>query len=347
MNTDSWREEVWEDAGVPTMLSAEERRYLHWLARAAWSDVGHVVEIGPWLGGSTVCLAAGMAARSTAPRHRLHTFDDCVWRAFMSERAPLSLAPGESFEAELRRNLAEHAERVQVHVAQLPDEAIPGDADAEERREAGRGASPPFLWERGEPIEILFIDGAKSWRAMRHLLASVHRDLVPGASLLVCQDYKYWGCYWVPMLLERLSGSLELVHDVLGGDTVAFRVRDRLPGDEIESLAADVHSASAPTALADLDAAASRLRRAGDRAAGYRLALGRVAFLAHRGELDAACAEFEKAQDAWPLGLSPNQLERARRYLREVRAREVPKRRALRVAQRARHALARLRRSVP
>jgi len=47
---------------VPTMLTPEERLYLHWLGAVVWSGRGCVVEIGPWLGGSTVCLAAGMRA---------------------------------------------------------------------------------------------------------------------------------------------------------------------------------------------------------------------------------------------------------------------------------------------
>ena len=42
------------------MLSPEECQYLYWLGRSAWTGQGDVVEIGPWLGGSTVCLAAGM-----------------------------------------------------------------------------------------------------------------------------------------------------------------------------------------------------------------------------------------------------------------------------------------------
>ena len=57
---------------VPTMLSPEERRYLYWLGNEVWSGRGCVVEIGSWLGGSTVCLAAGMRASGHPAAGRLH-----------------------------------------------------------------------------------------------------------------------------------------------------------------------------------------------------------------------------------------------------------------------------------
>jgi hypothetical protein len=42
---------------IPSMISAEERRYLYWLASENWKCEGHIVEVEPWLGGSTYCLA--------------------------------------------------------------------------------------------------------------------------------------------------------------------------------------------------------------------------------------------------------------------------------------------------
>jgi hypothetical protein len=311
------------------MLSPEERRYLRWLTRVEWTDRGHVVEIGPWLGGSTACLAEGMRARSRAPSHRLHSFDDFTWRRFMGERAPLPLEPGESFEPWFRRNLTPWADLVETHAARLPDEEIAGDAEAAESRGVRGPERAPFDWSPAEPIELLFVDGAKSWKALRHLLAQVGPALLPGRTLLVCQDYKYWGCYWVPMLLARLAPRLEPVHDVLAGHTVSFLLREALPAQAILALARDVHAADAATALADAEEAGARLRAAGDPMAAHYLSLSRVAFLAHRGQLDAAREAFERTQRRWPLGAPIRQLERARRHLCDTRGQTLPVRRTL------------------
>ena len=71
---------------IPAMISAEERRYLYWLASENWKCEGHIVEVGPWLGGSTYCLAEGMRDNSVEGTHKLHVFDNFVWREFMRGR---------------------------------------------------------------------------------------------------------------------------------------------------------------------------------------------------------------------------------------------------------------------
>jgi hypothetical protein len=182
---------------IPTMLQPEETQYLYWLGASVWMSDGIVLEIGPWLGGSTVCLAAGMHASGRPAEGRLHAVDNFLWREFMAARAALPLVAGESFEPHFLKNLDTYRDIVVSHAATLPDETIEGDHEATAKRAAGEKAVPPFDVAPGtEPIEILFIDGAKSWRGMAHLLRIV-REPRAGKTLLVCQDYKYWGTYWV------------------------------------------------------------------------------------------------------------------------------------------------------
>ena len=96
-----------------------------------------------------------------------------------------------------------------------------------------------------EPVEILFIDGAKSWRGMAHLFRIVRERMIPEKTLLVCQDYKYWGTYWVPMMMSRMRGYVEPVHNVLGATTVAFRLTRDIPLSLLGSL--EDHVSSIPT----------------------------------------------------------------------------------------------------
>ena len=78
------------------------------------------------------------------------------------------------------------------------------------------GGTVPTFQGLDDSVEILFIDGAKSWRGMAHLIGALSKNLMPGMSLLVCQDYKFWGAYWVPIMMHRLRGHVEVVHNVLG-----------------------------------------------------------------------------------------------------------------------------------
>jgi hypothetical protein len=315
VNRSPWNAEGFELRNVPTMLSREERDYLHWLGRTQWQDAGHVVEIGPWLGGSTVCLADGMHAGHANARHRLHAFDNFIWREFMAEHAQFGLKPGDSFEPQFRANVARYGELVVAHAMALPDEVIPGDKVAAERRSTEHDAVAPFRWDREQAIEILFVDGAKAWRGMRYLMLEVAESLLPGRSLLVAQDFKHWGAYWVPLMLARLRDKLEFAHDTLRGSTVTFRLTRALDRAAIEAMEDDVANIATQQALAELEAMARYLSEHGDAFGGWQTRLGGVRLLAHQNRLPEAVELFARLQDEWPVRGSRGPLDGARRYL--------------------------------
>ncbi len=297
------------------MVSKAEQRYLHWLARTQWQDEGHVVEIGPWLGGSTVCLARGMRAARAAPRHRLHAFDNFAWRGFMTRFVPLPLADGDSFEPYFADNVAPYRNLIAAHAAALPDEPAPLDVEASAVRGREAPSAADFAWDPPEPIEILFVDGAKSWRGIRWLLRCVAPSLLAGRTLLVCQDFKHWGSSWVPMMMARLREKLELVHVVRRGSTATFRLRDPIASSFFDALPDDVARLDPAAALGSLEEMATWIAATGDTLGAVHVRLGAVQFLCQRGLEREATACFEGAQTAWPLRGSRGQLEDARRYL--------------------------------
>lgn len=299
---------------IPTMISREERQYLWWLAADVWEDAGHIVEMGPWLGGSTACLAEGLRTRAGEPVHRLHTIDNFVWRTFMSDRADLKVAPGESFEGAFRANVECYGNLVATTCAWLPDETIAGDRWAAEVRGNATGGDL-FRWEAG-PAEIVFVDGAKSWAGLAHLLNELSPSLTDGA-LLVFQDYKYWGSYWVPMMSELLAERLELVH-ILPENTVAFRVALPLPVGRVDSLpAAEVGSIL-------LEQAASRLDAHGDPLGATVVRLSSVRFLAHSGETDAAVEALRRVVRKRPQSTRLGDVSAVRDWLEAFAERPVP-----------------------
>ncbi len=303
---------------VPTMLQPEETRYLFWLGKSVWKGNGLVLEIGPWLGGSTLCLAAGMRASGCDASHRLHAVDNFLWREFMSARAGLPLQPGASFQPAFLKNLSEYVDIVVAHARALPDEVIEGDHEATAKRTAAKPEVPVLEVAPGEgPIEILFIDGAKSWRGIAHLLRLVRERIVPGRTLLVCQDFKYWGTYWVPMMMMRLREYVEPVHNVLGATTVTFRLLKEIPRSVLDGFEDHVARIATQDGLALINAARKLLTRDGDPLGAANLSLCRVSFLAHQGRTDAAAVAFKQAQWIWPAFFDASQLERARTYLKE------------------------------
>jgi hypothetical protein len=205
---------------VPTMLTREEVDYLHWLASTWWTGAGAIVDLGCFLGGSTLPLAVGMRASVAAPRRaRVLTYDRFVLYAgaerHLPERSPIDAplpAVGESFRPLFDHYIGPHADRVDVRAVDLAAGAP---------RDDGRD-----LYPEQAPIEILFVDLAKSWATSRLVLRCFGRHLVPGRSVVVQQDFK-WPGYWLHHHMHRLRACFEPLHDV-PGSSMAFLCTGRI-----------------------------------------------------------------------------------------------------------------------
>lgn len=313
---DPWDDERYAPGHIPTMVTPAELDYLHWLTRTQWDGERDVLEIGPFLGATTAALAAGMTRHaSRSPTARLHVVDAFRWRPFMSGPGRPDLSPGESFRPYFEDGLRSHAALLEIHEAQLPDEPtldlehgeLPSDEDS------GVAAFDPGVLEAA--VGIVFIDGAKSWRSLRWLLDAL-RPKGSGETLLVLQDMKAWGAWWVPMLigsLDEMAPGAVAVRHVLPRNTVslilgsAWDVVAELPGtsDEIDI----------DDGCVRVDRAAALLVRAGDHRGASVVALSAAAFLGSRHDWSAARRRFREVDAAWPSG-ERDEIERARRALR-------------------------------
>lgn len=310
-----WESVKFDYPDVPTMITAEERKYLYWLGSDYWKDGGHVVEIGPWLGGSTICLASGMRVNPQRSNFRLHVIDNFLWRAFMGHRKALPLNEGDSFQSYFERNVEDYLDLITVHRQTLPSESTPRD-QLDANISLKEGEKVPILdWKINEPVEILFVDGAKSWSGFQFLLAQFCKHMEPGKSLIVCQDYKYWGTYWIALIIEYFIGHFKLEHN-LGNNTVSFRLTSELSLDEIDRLGS-VENFNLEAGLALLENASQRLLALEDRLGALILQSCKVRFCFHKQERSAALEMFRKLESEWPHRLSGESIDRMRQWLEE------------------------------
>lgn len=190
-----------EVESVPNMLSAEEAQYLIWVAQQRYEGWGAILDLGPWLGGSSAALAEGLKRQGSTAT--VQCFDLFEWRPHYMERSsPRGLVQGQNFMPaflEETRNYSDWIEAQQMDLLQ------------------GR-------WDGG-PIEILFVDAAKSWT----LLTAIHRVfgpfLEPGRSRVIHQDFRHPWCHWLPLACDSRPDVWEEVEAVQRGDTVTFRPR--------------------------------------------------------------------------------------------------------------------------
>lgn len=318
-----------ESSAIPTMITPEEMHYLYWLTSELWSGGGDVVEVGPWLGGSSWQLAAGMATNPRAePDRRLHVIDNFRWRPFMADRAALDLAPDASFRQFFEQNLARWGELVVVHEAALPDDDSARLADPDGVRTSDDDVAIFSADSLPGRLSIVFVDGAKSWQALRHLFEQLLPRCVPGETVLVMQDFQNWLAYWVPMglalLLRVAPGSLSLLH-TLEFNTVTFRVEQQISAQAVREMPASIDAISVEHGTALLRDAERLLEAHDARAAAAIVALANVAFLGTKGEWEQSLTAFRGAEARWPWrAVGVNQLEAARVWLADHHGSPVP-----------------------
>lgn len=242
---------------IGSMLSYEERLYLHHTARTA--GPGAIVDLGAFLGGSTLALASGAQQRGAV----VDSFDrfrlDGDWE---KEWFPpgFDANPGESTRPIYEHNIRRVRDNVRIHEGDVCD----------------------ATWN--EPISVLFIDVAKSWETADAVWNTFFPWLMPGA-IVIQQDLVHWGHPWCGVIMEHLAGNFQY----LGWTWLASSVwRCIEPPEEIPERMLEHFSVEQMLELTDRAAA-----RVGDPAAGS-IRLGGAHVLASYGQFDAARARVEE-----------------------------------------------------
>jgi hypothetical protein len=201
---------------VPAMTTLQERvaYYRHAKEQAA---NGKIVEIGTWLGASTIFIAAGLRDAwaefnegEPGEHPKMHAYDRFLWNAKShSHKAggPLQVEMIDAFYT----NLGPLRKYVETHAGELIN----------------------AKWT-GEPISYLACDGPKRVREISQTFTKFGVHLKPGA-ITSWQDFAYFPSYDIPAcidLLER-AGVLSFVEAVHPGTTVFMRVERQLRAKEV------------------------------------------------------------------------------------------------------------------
>lgn len=199
------------------MITPGERAYLYWYAKHIFSGKGDIVDLGCWLGSTSISLAMGLERNTHARFNRLiHSYDEFVWRPYMDSGAKgTSLEgkyqAGDSFLDEFERRTNPWQDYIK---------ACPGDL-------AKMG------WHGGT-IEFLLIDAMKSWEAASGVVRNFFPALVPGVSLIMHQDFAHWYTAWIHPIHYRLKDYFEPLYDVPSSGSMVFRLTRPLPSEVLK-----------------------------------------------------------------------------------------------------------------
>lgn len=196
------------------MTTRTERAYLYWYAKHIFTGKGHIVDLGCWLGSTTVSLAMGLERNRHASFNKLiHGYDEFVWRSYMDLSAKGTelegkYRAGDSFLDEFERRTSQWRQYIK-----------PCQGDLAKVR-----------W-CGDPIEFLLIDAMKSWGAATGVVQDFFPALIPGVSLILHQDFAHWFTSWIHPIHYRFRDYFDPVYDVPSSGSMVFRLSRELPLD--------------------------------------------------------------------------------------------------------------------
>jgi hypothetical protein len=198
------------------MLGLEERKLLYQLARHCYTGEGEVVELGAFCGASTCCLAAGLRANPRAAGRQIHSYDSFIANEqylvdFIRSQFGEPARMGESFAAIFRRATSEFADLIKVHEGDLLEQT----------------------WPSQQPIEILFVDVAKTLALSGKVLTEFFVHLTPGKSIVIHQDFYHPTAFYLPVVMDFLRDHFSIVET--GRDwSVVFRLEEAISARKLQ-----------------------------------------------------------------------------------------------------------------
>ena len=199
------------------MLGEEERRSYYWLGKHRSTGKGCVVDAGAFLGASTYCFAAGVheAGHLTYNgKTAIHAYDyfkvvdEYVGEAISRDFRPIG--PGESY-----------LDIFLKQTGQFNSIITPYAGDFMEHK-----------WN-GDPIEVLFIDIAKTSELCAHAVGEFFPHLMPGTSVLVHQDYYHCWHPYIHIGMEYLTDEFELMDELVINQSRVWLLTKPLSAEKI------------------------------------------------------------------------------------------------------------------
>lgn len=213
-------------AQIPSETSLRERRFLYLISKFLWSGSEDILEIGPFLGGTTRALALGaLHNKSVVKSGKVRAIDkfdsyyghDRLKKYILSSNLPSNIKK-RSVDL-VSEDGGFYSAFLSIHDNQPYSHLVePLVADLE-------CASPIEL---PNSYKILHIDGCKSWRSTVNLFASLTKPCENG-TILILQDYYWYSCFWLPVIMSFLNGRVERIGEI--DSTCVFVAHNRIDSE--------------------------------------------------------------------------------------------------------------------
>lgn len=227
---------------IPSETTPAERNFLFNFFAHLWPATANVLEIGPFLGGTTRAIALGMLCNARySDQLKLYTCDK-FGPYYGGPRLAEYMAP--LFELgtlseELRQDLLNNENRsgfldifYQIHerenyfpILEVLSASLPTT------REEVQTIDKLFKLDPRTAFDAVFVDGCKSWFSTKYFMSEAAKCTTPGSYFLF-QDYGMFTCFWIPVFVRTFLDHFEFIAHV--DYTYAYRLQKKLEPEEIE-----------------------------------------------------------------------------------------------------------------
>jgi len=196
----------------------EERQVAVWLAKEYYKGQGEIIDAGAFFGGSALTLALGVrenaSLQSADKAGRVHSYDNFTWASWIrKDLQPPDVQFGTSFLNKFHDTIRKAEDAIVVY---------PGDITHR-------------VW-RGGPIELLFVDCAKTFAANAAVIRIFFPHLIPGRAIVNQQDFAIQSrLVWIHAAMEYFWDKFEELGSTIRGGTTLFRLTRAISAEECEA----------------------------------------------------------------------------------------------------------------
>lgn len=194
------------------MTSKTEQDYFFRYGEKEFSGRGEIVDLGCWLGSTTIPLVKGLLKNPSfkGSGRKVYAYDLFVWFEWMNaSTAGTNLSgryrEGDSFVEEFKLRTKEFAAHIEIREGDL--------------KKIG--------WTN-EPIEFLLVDAMKNFDLAGSIVKDFYPFLIEGESRVLHQDFAHFFTPWIHVLQWLFRDNFEFDEEVSRSQSVVFKYKKRI-----------------------------------------------------------------------------------------------------------------------
>jgi hypothetical protein len=195
------------------MTTYAEQKFYARYAREKYAGLGEVVDLGSWLGSTTLALLKGLSNNNAfvQSKHLVHCYDLFIWESWMDSSVRGTelegkFKPGDSFVDEFNKRIQKYKSKTKTYAQDLTK----------------------TTWTAGD-IEFLLVDAMKTPELVTAIYSTFFPALIPGKSYVLQQDFNHFYTSWVHLFHYHYKNFLVFNEDVEASGSTLFYYKEAIP----------------------------------------------------------------------------------------------------------------------